>query len=379
MPSRREGSIIQRNKGSWQLRYYGPPDGNGKQKRLTETVRGLKSDAEKLLRERLAAIENGGYVPRDRETVADFLVRWLETYAATNTTLRTREGYQGNITRYIAPTIGRVEPQKLTPNQIQGMYAALLEKGLSNRTVLHVHRVLSEALKHAVRWGLLVRNPADATTPPRAEQEELEMWDDTTIDLFLAAVAGHRFQDFYLLALLTGMRRSELCGLKWENVDLVAGRLSVVRTLQRIAGRGLLEGQPKTQKSRRSIVLSPETVSLLHTIRGKQLAQQLEAGPIWQNTGYVLTQADGRPMNPIKATQEFTAIVRKVGLPHLPLHGLRHAHATLMLTNGENPKVVSERLGHSNIAITMDIYSHVLPGLQEQAVLRLDQRLFGKG
>ena len=140
-----------------------------------------------------------------------------------------------------------------------------------------------------------------------------------------------------------------------------------------------MEGQPKTAKSRRSIALSPQTIALLHAIRGKQLAQQLEAGPLWQNTGYVLTQADGRPLNPNNVTQEFAAIVRKVGLPHLPLHGPRHAHATLMLTNGENPKIVSERLGHSNIAITMDIYSHVLPGLQEQAVLRLDQRLFGKG
>ena len=379
MPSRREGSIAQRNKGSWQIRYYSPPDANGKQKRITETVRGLKGDAEKVLRDRIAAIENGGYVPRDKETVSQFLTRWLETYAATNTTLRTREGYRGNITRYINLAIGRVELQKLAPNQIQGMYAALLEKELSNRTVLHVHRVLSEALKHAVRWGLLTRNTADATTPPRAQQEELKMWDEPTIDLFLEASAGHRFQDFYLLALLTGMRRSELCGLRWESVDLVAGRLGVVRTLQIIKGRGLVEGQPKTAKSRRSIALSPQTIALLHAIRGKQLAQQLEAGPLWQNTGYVLTQADGRPMNPNNVTQEFAAIVRKVGLPHLPLHGPRHAHATLMLTNGENPKIVSERLGHSNIAITMDIYSHVLPGLQEQAVLRLDQRLFGKG
>jgi integrase len=271
-------------------------------------VRGNKSAAEKLLRERLSAIENGHYVARDKETVADFLGRWLETYAATNTALRTREGYQGNITRYIAPAIGRVELQKLTPSQIQGMYAALLEKrGLSNRTVLHVHRVLSEALKHAVRWGVLLRNPADATTPPRAKQHDLEMWDAPTTHRFLEAIERHRFQDFYLLALLTGMRRSELCGLKWENVDLAAGRLSVVRTLQRIAGKGLVEGQPKTQKSRRSIALSPQTVKLLHAIRGKQLAQQLEAGPIWQNTRYVLTQVDGRPMNPIKVTQEFPA------------------------------------------------------------------------
>src|SRR5918996_855827 len=277
--TRREGSIIQRSKGSWQIRYYGPPDAQGKQKRLTETLRGNKSAAEKLLRERLSAIENGGYVARDKETVADFLGRWLETYAATNTTLRTREGYQGNITRYIVPAIGRVELQKLTPSQIQGMYAALLEKrGLSNRTVLHVHRVLSEALKHAVRWGVLARNPTDATTPPRAEQEQLEMWDEPTINLFLEAVTGHRFQDFYLLALLTGMRRSELCGLKWDNVDLVAGRLSVVSTLQRINGKGLVEGQPKTRRSRRSIPLSRQAIDLLHAVRGRQIEQQIEAG-----------------------------------------------------------------------------------------------------
>src|SRR5918992_473566 len=137
----------------------------------------------------------------------------------------------------------------------------------------------------------------------------------------------------------------------------------------------MVEGQPKTRRSRRSIALSPRTVDLFHSIRGKQMAQQLEAGPIWQNTGHVLTQPDGRPMNPIKVTQEFTAIIRKAGLPHLPLHGLRHAHATLMLTNGENPKVVSERLGHSNIAITMDIYSHVLPGLQEEAALLAEKWL----
>jgi integrase len=373
--SRREGSIIQRTKGSWQIRYYGPPDASGKQKRLTETVEGLKGDAEKVLRDRLAAMENGGYVPRDKETVAAFLGKWLETYAATNTVDRTQLGYRENITRYINPAIDHIALQKLTPDHIQKMYADLLQR-VSKRTVLHVHRVLSEALKHAVRWRLLAINPADATTPPRADKHELEMWDVPTIQEFLEFVEGHRFQDFYQLALLTGMRRSELCGLKWDYVDLVVGRLSVVNTLQYIKGKGLVEGQPKTQKSRRSIALSPQTVYLLHAIRGKQLAQHIEAGPIWQNTGYVLTQSDGRPMNPIKITQEFAAIVQKAGLPHLTLHGLRHAHATLLLSAGVHLKIVSERLGHSNIAIPADTYSHVLPGLQEQAALALDQRLF---
>ena len=164
--------------------------------------------------------------------------------------------------------------------------------------------------------------------------------------------------------------------------------MSVVRTLQRIAKMdpaegesktAMMEGQPKTRRSRRSIALSPQTVNLLHAIRNQQVAHQLEAGPIWQNTGHVLTQLDGRPMNPIKVTQEFTAIIRKSGLPHLTLHGLRHAHATLFLVAGVSPKVVSERLGHSNIAITMDTYSHVIPGLQEDAAQLLDHLLSQEG
>ena len=142
-----------------------------------------------------------------------------------------------------------------------------------------------------------------------------------------------------------------------------------------IDGKGLVEGKPKTRRSRRSIALSPQAVEVLHAIRGQQIEYQLAAGPLWQNMGYVLTQADGRPMNPITVTQEFTAIVRQAGLPHLTLHGLRHAHATLLLSAGVHPKVVSERLGHSNIAITMDTYSHVIPGLQEEAVLTLDTQI----
>ena len=145
--------------------------------------------------------------------------------------------------------------------------------------------------------------------------------------------------------------------------------------MQRIEGKGLVEGQPKTGKSRRSIALSPVAVNLLHAIRGRQIEQRLAAGTAWQNTGYVFTQADGRPMNPIKVTQEFASIVRQARLPHLTLHGLRHAHATLLLTAEVHPKIVSERLGHSNIAVTMDTYSHVLPGMQEAAAVALDEQL----
>jgi integrase len=201
------------------------------------------------------------------------------------------------------------------------------------------------------------------------------MWDAETVDRFLAASEGSRFRDLYQLAVLTGMRRSELAGLKWDYVNLVNGRLSVVATLQRILGLGLVEGQPKTARSRRSIALAPEAVELLHGIRGRQIEQRLDYGDLWHNSGFVFTQENGKPINPPSVSKEFKAIVLKAGLPRLTLHGLRHAHATLALIAGVYPKIVSERLGHSSIAVTMDVYSHVLPGMQEEAAQAVEDLL----
>ena len=254
------------------------------------------------------------------------------------------------------------------------MYAKMLAK-VSARTALHTHRILREALFHGVQWGLISRNPADAAMAPRPQAKEMEMWDVDTIHDFARAAQASRFRDFYHLAVLTGMRRSELAGLKWNKVDLTNGRLSVTTTLQRIDGKGLVEGQPKTLRSRRSIALSPVAVDLLHSIRGRQIEQQLIAGEAWQSLGYVFTQADGTPVYPDDISKDFARIVREARLPHLTLHGLRHASATLLLSANVVPKVVSERLGHSNIAVTMDTYSHVLPGMQEAAALALDEQL----
>lgn len=361
------GSIRQRSRGTWQLRYDAPPDATGKRRFISETVKGSKKEAERVLRERLAAIENGGYVPKDKETVAEYLKRWMDTYAATNTTVRTQHGYLGNIKRYIVPSIGDVALQGLTGRHIQMMYSGMLQRELSARTALHVHRVLRKALADAVKWGILYRNVADAATPPRPERKQSDMWDAETIDRFLGVADDSRFRDIYHLAVQTGMRRSELVGLKWENVDLVNARISVVSTLQRIPGHSLVTGQPKTSRSRRSLPLASEAVELLHGVRGTQIEQRLDAGGLWEHTGYVFTQVSGKPVEPDKVSLEFARIVREARLPHLTLHGLRHAHATLALTAGINPKTVAERLGHASVVITLDTYSHVLPSLQEEA------------
>ena len=373
------GNIKQRSKGSWRLRYDGPPDASGKRKQISETVRGTKKEAENVLRERLQAVEQGSYVAKSQDTVGEFLDRWLDTYAATNTSPSTQRGYAAVVRRYLRPGLGHLAVQGLTGAGIQAVYAALVERGLSATTVTHVHRVLSQALSHGVKSGLLVRNAAQAATPPRIRRRDVEMWDARTINEFLQAATGSPYLAFYHLAILTGMRRSELAGLRWQDVNLTAATLSVVRTLHRINGKGLVVSQPKTTKSRRSIALSPDAVDLLHATRGTQLERRLVAGEAWEDAGYVFTQAEGKPLHPDKVSNVFHSIVVKAGLPHLTLHGLRHAHATLLLEAGVHPKVVSERLGHASVAITLDIYSHVLPGIQAAAALAVDEQLAGHG
>ncbi len=179
------GSIQQRSKGSWRLRFDGPPNANGVRKQVSKTVRGTRKHAERVLRERLATIENGGYVAKDKETVSQFLDRWMHTYVGTNCTLRTAQGYRAYITRYIDPTIGNVPLQSLTARHIQGVYADMLGRGLSNTTVVQLHRIVKQALRHAVKWGVLSRNVADATSPPKIQRQKMDMWDVPTINRFL--------------------------------------------------------------------------------------------------------------------------------------------------------------------------------------------------
>ncbi len=349
------GGIRRRSNGSWEIRYYGPPDVDGNQKRIYESLRGSRRDAERVLRDRVGAIERDEFAENSKETVAEFLWRWLDTYAATNTSLRTQQGYRVNVRRLI-PHIGAIPLQKLRPQHVQKMYADLTGRGLSPQTVRLTHRTLSEALSHGVKWGVLTRNVSSATSAPKPKRKQQQMWDAPIIHKFLRIAEDSAFADLYHLAIRTGMRRSELAGLQWEYVDLERAQLSVANTLQRITGRGLMEGNPKTLLSRRMIALSPKAVSLLKSIQRKQIEQRLAAGPIWENTGYVFTQQNGRKIDSDKITRDFTRIVRQNDLPKITLKDLRHAHATLLLVAGVHPKVVSERLGHSNISMHYDGY-----------------------
>ena len=223
-----KGSVRQRSKGSWQIRYEGYPDVKGKRKFHQETIRGTKKEAERVMRERISSIDNGSYIPKNNETLGHFLNNWVDTYAATNVSVRTLHGYQGYINRYLSSTISDVGLQDLNARHIQKVYADMLQRGLSNTTVVQLHRILRQALGYGVKTGVLSRNVADATSPPRIQRKTINMWDVDLINDFLRQAGESRYRDIYHFTILTGLRRSEICGLKWDNVDLTTGRLSIV-------------------------------------------------------------------------------------------------------------------------------------------------------
>ena len=234
-------------------------------------------------------------------------------------------------------------------------------------TVLHTHRLLRQALSHAVKWNLVARNVCDSVDPPRPQRKEMVALDAPGIGRLLASAEGTPYRDLFLLAIYTGLRRSEVLALRWEYVDLERKRLFVVAGLHRINGKGLVQLPTKTTRSRRPVSFTDEVADVLRQIRGSQLVKQVELGPVWQDSGFVFTDLEGRPLDPIRVSKAFAKVSKVAGIKGVRRHDLRHTHASLMLKAGVHPKVVSERLGHSSINITLDTYSHVLPGVQDEA------------
>jgi integrase len=248
------------------------------------------------------------------------------------------------------------------------------EGGLSAQSVVHLHRVLHRALAQAVKWQLRARNPVDAVEPPKPERREMRALDEDQTAELLSVLEGRRLYIPVLLAVTTGLRRGELLGLRWSDVDLASGTLTVQQTLEQTKD-GLRFKSPKTHRSRRSIVLPEMTVEALGSHRAAQAEEKLALGPAWDEHGLVCPRQGGAPSAPDVFSTAFAAFVRRSGMKPFRFHDLRHSHATHLLRAGVHPKVVSERLGHSSVGITLDTYSHVLPGMQQDAVRLIDVAL----
>lgn len=377
-----KGMIVQRSKGSWTLVFDVGRDGQGKRKQKWKAVRGTKADAERELRRVLRTLDTGAYVEPSKLSVAEYLERWLKDYAKPNTAATTFDRYSEIVKLHLVPALGATLLAKLQPLQIQGYYAQALEigrrdgnGGLSAQTVLHHHRLLKEALGQAIKWRLLVRNPADAVEPPRPQRHQIRTLSESETARLLERTKSSYLYMPILIAVTTGMRRGEVLGLRWLDIDLNAGMASVRQTLEATKD-GLITKQPKTAQSRRQVSLLPMTVSLLRAHQTNQKKARLALGPAYIGHDLVCSRTDGQPINPRQLSKDFLSLLRRSeGLPRIRFHDLRHTHATQLLGQGVHPKIVSERLGHTTIAITLDTYSHVMPGMQEDAALRLDAAL----
>ena len=394
------GSIKQRSKGSYFIRVELEPDPTtGKRRQKAETFTGSKRDAEKRMAEMVLAADGGMIGTSGRLSVEAFLERWLRDHAEPNLAPMTRVRYANLLRTHVIPNIGGIPLDKLRPDHILRLQTALRsavrggkitanidEEGgakaspiISALTSRHAHRVLHTALGYAVRWRLIPINPCAAVKAPSAKPKEMKTWDAEQTRAFLskAVVESPRWHAYFTIALTAGLRMSETAGLRWTDVDLAANSLHIRQTIQEVPGVGKVVKAPKTAGSRRPVTLGADVVALLRRYKAWQNELRLAAGDAWQTGDLVFTSLTGAPIDPTTIRAALKRIALAADVPVIRVHDLRHTAATLMLLAGVNAKVVSERLGHANISITLQTYSHVLPTMQHDAAAALDTLLRG--
>jgi integrase len=310
----------------------------------------------------------------EEETVGSYLSSWLQ-HSKTRVRAKTYEGYEGLVRLYARPRIGDVPLGSLSPLGLQRLYADLLsdpKRRLSAGTVLNLHLVLTQAFSQAVRWGVMASNPASGAQPPRPRRAEPAAVDASLCERLLQATRGTRLECPVAIAMATGMRRGEILGLRWSDIDEGDTVAHVRRSIQPTR-TGLVYENPKTKRSRRSVVLPEFLGPYLERQKKDQNRRRATLGPFWCESDLVIDRGDGSALNPDTLSSGWSGFLRRAGLPHVRFHDLRHAHATLMLSKGVHPKIVSERLGHASIGITLDTYSHVLPAMQQEAAAAFDE------
>ena len=372
-----KGHIRERSPGRWAIILDAPDQETGKRKRKWHSFAGTKRETQKECARLITEMQGGDYVEPGKETLAKFLDRWLE-HMRSHISPRSHERYAEIARKNIAPLIGSVVLTKLRPEQISAAYSKALVSGrrdgsggLAPRTVHHMHRILRQALQQAVKWRILARNPADAVGAPKVEKIKMRALDANETALLLAHFRPTRVFVPALLGALCGLRRGEVTALRWRAVDFANAQLAIVESTEQTKA-GTRSKETKSGRARR-VALPSLVVDELRRHRLRQAEELLKLGVRLSDDDFVYAQADGSAVQPNSLTHEFTRILAlSTALPRIRFHDLRHSHATQMLTSGIHPKIAQERLGHSSIGITLDLYSHVMPGMQEDAAAKVD-------
>lgn len=374
-----KGHIRERSPGHWAIVIDLKDKATGRRRRKWHAFRGNKRQAQNECARLISELAAGTYIEPSKATLAAYLEIWLDDVKS-RISPRTHERYSEIARKNIVPILGERRLKDLQPADISAAYSRLLEGGhrkggggLSAGTVRHSHRLLKQALAQAVRWGgdwAIPRNPCDAVRPPKASPAQMQTYDiEQTVEL-LEAIRSSRLFTAVLLGTLCGLRRGEIAALRWGQIDLGGGSIQVVQSAEQI-GTTVRYKEPKSGHGR-TVALSPMVIEELRAHRLRQAEELLRLGIKVTDESFVVAREDGEPLKPQTITHEWKRIVAKTGLPRIRFHDLRHTHATAMLLSGVNPKIAAERLGHSKVGITLDLYSHVLPGMQEDAVAKVD-------
>lgn len=367
------GSIRQRGDGYEIAVSAGVDPVTGKRRRVYRWAR-TKKQAERILTDVLADVDRGSFADPGRLTMATYLREHWMPHISTRVRPRTAQRYAQLLDRHMVPVVGDVKLAKLQPAHVQRVVDQALAASLAPRTVAAVYRTLHGSLAQAVRWQVLSVNAAAPVRPPRAERPKLTIPDALTVGKVLDAARGTRLYLPIATCASTGLRRGELLALRWRDVDLDVGHVRVTASLQRVERRDVFLG-PKTDRSRRTVGLPPAAVALLRRHRKEQLERRVLLGEAWVDLDLVIERGDGEPFPPDSLSRDWYGLVRRIGLPSLRLHDLRHAYATRLLEAGVHPKVVSEALGHSSVAFTMDTYQHLMPTMQNAATRAIEEAL----
>jgi len=363
-----EGSIYRRRNGTWSA-IASLPDGRRKHVygRTREEVR-------RKLSEILHSLEHGTFTDARGRTVGDFLNQWLVEVARPRVRDWTYTGYEVHIRRHINPAIGGIPLERLTPQNIQAFLNQKLRIGLKPKTVRYIRGTLRTALNEAVRWGLVPRNAAALVDGPRVARYPIHPFTPDEARAFLKTVKGDRLEALYSVALTMGLRQGEALALTWEDIDLKLGYMRISKQLQRIHGSPQFV-EPKTERSRRTLAMPPMITQALRDHALRQNQERFHAGERWVEHGLVFTTPIGTPLDGTAVTKAFHRALETAGLPQRRFHDLRHSCATLLMVQGVSPRVVMDLLGHSQIGLTMNTYSHVIPDLRRDAADRMQQLL----
>lgn len=378
------GWVEERGTGRWRLNVNCGSSEDGSRKVIRETVKAKNRDAAiKLLGKLIDRIEKGEYIEKSKQTFKAFVEKWLKSYAEKNLAPKTLYRYKQLLDSRILPALGHLKVDQIKPMHLMEFYSNLTEDGiredkrkggLSERTILHHHRLISAILQDAVEWQVIPANPASRVSPPKVHKKHGGFYDEEQTKALMAAVETEKIKHKVLiyLAVFCGLRCGEIMGLEWQDIDLEKSTLTVRQTGQYIPGQGAFVKDPKNESSQRIISIPLRVVNVLSLHKDKQEEAAAKLDNLWQGSERVFTTRDGKPAHPEWPSQWFPKFLRRKNLPPLPFHGLRHTAATIMIAQGADIKNLSSRLGHSNISTTGNIYAHALKSVDRDIADRTD-------